>query len=252
MKSLKAGVVAVLAVALMSWGMAAQADHHEGALKASPVDFWSCNFNDGKGMKDLNKAIDAFNKWADKNNDEYIAWVLTPSTFGPGESIDVGWLGGWPDGNAYGRQQDAWLATGQSVFESFMDVVTCDSHAMATSLPINAPEEPPGNGVILFSQCSVAEGKNFNDAIGAHQAVATKIGKQNSANSWLFFPGSGSAQDGSADTYWLVLGFDNYTELGSAWEMYTNGGGYQQVMDTMGGVTDCGSTTTWNARRVSN
>lgn len=72
MKTLSTGVMAVLAVVLMFWGMAVHGDSHEGA-KATPVEFWSCNFNDGKNMKDLNKAIDAYNKWADQNNDEYIA-----------------------------------------------------------------------------------------------------------------------------------------------------------------------------------
>ena len=98
----------------------------------------------------------------------------------------------------------------------------------------------------------MAEGKSFDDAIAAHRSVSSRTGKKSGANSWLFFPGSGSAEEGSASTYWLVLGFDNYTALGSAWEMYTNGGGYQKVMATMGGITECGSTTTWNARRVSN
>jgi hypothetical protein len=252
MKSLRAVVAAVLATALMSLGMAVHADQHEGAVKANPVEFWSCNFNDGKDMKDLDKPIAAFNKWAGQNNDEYVAWVMTPNTFGPGESIDVGWLGAWPDGNAYGRQQDAWAATGQRVFQDFNGVVTCNAHEMATSLPINAPDEPPGDGVVLFSKCNVAEGKTFNDAIAAHRSISARMGKGSGANSWLFFPGSGSAQEGSASTYWLVLGFDNYTELGSAWEMYTNGGGYQQALDTLGGVTDCSGTTTWNARLVSN
>lgn len=177
---------------------------------------------------------------------------MTPNTFGPGESIDVGWLGAWPDGNAYGRQQDAWHATGESVFEDFGEAVTCSGHELATSLTINAADEPPGDGVVLFSRCNVAEGKSFDDAIAAHRSVSSSSANNAGMSSWLFFPGSGSAEQGSASTYWLVLGFENYTKLGSAWENYTNGGGYQRVLAALDGVTECGATTTWNARRVSN
>jgi len=203
-------------------------------------------------MGDLDEATAAFNKWADKHNDDYVAWIMTPDTFGPGNTTDVGWLGTWPDGNAYGAQQDAWMATGRKEFQGFMDAVTCDTHEMATSLPISAPEEPPENGVVMFSRCELDDDSDFDDAIAAHRAVAESMGGESGANSWLFFPGSGSTDQGSDDVYWLVLGFDNYTELGAAMENYTNGGGYEKVMDILDDVTECSGTTTWVARRATN
>ena len=37
----------------------------------------------GKDMGDFSKATDAYNNWADKNDDSQVAWVMTPEFFGP-------------------------------------------------------------------------------------------------------------------------------------------------------------------------
>ena len=251
MNKLEKMVSATLAFCLMFCGSALQADNHGDGAKAQPVEFWSCKFNEGKGMDDLEKATKSFNKWARKHDRDYVAWIMTPDTYGPDNTTEVAWLGSWPDGNAWGKSQDAWRDSGEKVAEGFFEAIDCDAHLAATSLAISAPEEPPEDGVVMFSRCEVAEGKTFDDAIAAHRATAGAVGEKSGANSWLFFPGSGSAEEGSASFYWLVLGFDSYTELGAAWEMYTNGGGYQQVMQAMSGVTDCGATTTWHARRAT-
>ena len=223
MRKLQNAVSGLIAVVVATWGMTAQADNH-AAAKATPLEFWSCSFNKGKDMDDFNRATDAFNKWADANNDEYVGWILTPQTWGPGNTTDVAWLGSWPDGNAMGRQQDAWYSTGQKTFAGFMDVVTCSAHEMATSLPISASEEQPGDGVVLFSRCEVDDDSSLDKAIAAHRNLAAKLGGKHGGQSWLFFPGSGSADEGGGD-YWLVLYFANNTALGAAWEHYTNGGG---------------------------
>lgn len=252
MTRLKNVVNGVLTVALASWGLPALADNHAAAAKGVPVEFWSCSFNDGKDMDDLNKAIDAFNNWADKNDDSQVAWVLTPQFFGPQNTIEVAWLGVWPDGNAWGKHQDAFAASGGKVFAGFMDVVSCNAHEMATSLGINPPQEPPQGGVVLFSQCTVAEGKTVEDAVAAHRQVAAKMSGKSGANSWLFFPGSGTASQGDGLQYWQVLGFENNAALGAAWENYTNGGGWKTVTTMLAAATSCGDTTTWSARRVTN
>lgn len=252
MNTMRNAVSGMLTVLLATWGISTQADNHTENAKGVPVEFWSCSFNQGKDMNDLDEAIDAYNAWADKNDDSQVAWVMTPEFFGPENTIDVGWLGTWPDGNAWGKQQDAFDATGGKVMGGFMDAVTCSAHEMATSLGINSPEEPPENGVVLFSRCTVAEGKTPEDAVAAHRQVAAKMGGTTGANSWLFFPGSGSSSDGSGYQYWQVLGFDNHAELGAAWENYTNAGGWKTVDATLAGITSCGDTTTWRARRATN
>lgn len=252
MSKIRNAVTGSLAVVMATWGLSAQADNHADGAKGVPLEFWSCSFKDGKNMGDLDKAIDAYNAWADKTNDSQVAWVMTPVFYGPESTIDVGWLGVWPDGNAWGKFQDDFEASAGKVFAGFMGVVTCNSHEMATSLGINAPKEPPKDGLVLFSRCTVADGKTPEDAVAAHRQVSAKMAGKTGANSWLFFPGSGSSQAGSAYQYWQVLGFDNHSELGAAWETYTNGGGWKTAYETLSGATSCGDTTTWRARRVTN
>ena len=252
MRNLPKVVTGSLAAMMMTtWGISAQADNHGEGAKGVPVEFWSCSFRDGKDMGDLDKAIDGYNAWAGKNDNSQVAWVMTPVFYGPENTIDVAWLGVWPDGNAWGKFQDAFDASAGKVLDGFMEVVTCNAHEMATSLAINAPEEPPQDGMVLFSRCTVAEGKTPDEAVGAHRQLSAKMGGKTGANSWLFFPGSGSSQQGSAYQYWQVLGFDNHTELGAAWEMYTNGGGWKTATSTLSEATRCGDTTTWRARRVT-
>lgn len=252
MSKIKIAVSGLWATLSVAWGLSAQAENPAEGARGVPVDFWSCNFKDGKDMEDLNKAIDAYNAWADKNDDSEVAWVMTPEFYGPENTIEVGWLGSWPDGNAWGKHADAFDATGGKVMDGFMDVVTCHAHEMATALKINAPEEPPESGLVVFSRCTVAEGKTPEDVIAAHRQVSAKMAGESGANSWLFFPGGGSSSEESAYQYWLVLGFDNHAELGAAWENYTNGGGWKTVNATLTGITSCGDSTTWTARRATN
>ena len=59
-----------------------------------PVELFACSYNDGKGSADLDKVIDKWNAWTDKNGiDDYAAWTLTPYYFGPEQEFDVIWMG---------------------------------------------------------------------------------------------------------------------------------------------------------------
>ena len=104
MKTTIAAVVATLAV---SAGWAQTAAGKEAANRAVPVEFFSCNFQDGKDMKDLKKVIEKFNAWSDKNNSGYSAWTLTPQFSSAELTFDIGWMGSWPDAVAFGKGMDA-------------------------------------------------------------------------------------------------------------------------------------------------
>ncbi len=65
--------VAVLSAVSALWAQAALAQN--GAPKANPVEFFACNFQDGKGMADLDKVIDKFKAYADQNERDHAALV---------------------------------------------------------------------------------------------------------------------------------------------------------------------------------
>ena len=243
-------MLTTLLVISFSWLQSAVAQ--DAAPKAVPVEFFACNFQDGKGMADLDKVIDKFKAYADQNDVGYTAWTLTPQFTNDREedAFDVGWLGAWPDGNAFGKSQDNWMTKGRDVAKAFGAVIDCSNrHEMASSIAINAPEEPPGDGVVMFYACSLGDGKSPNDAIAAAGKLSgamTALGTN--ASSWLFFPGMGA---GDIDfDFWRVVAFNNYTELGAAAETYMNGGGWQKNMEILGPVAGCSSPGVYDARLV--
>ena len=246
MKKLFVVVASVFAV-LIGWGQSALAQ--QPMDKAAPVEFFACNFQDGKGMADLEKVGKKFSAWADKNNSKYSAWILTPQ-FHTDLGFEVGWLGGWPDGNAFGKSQDTWLSGGRALAEEFGAVIDCSGqHQMASSAVINAPKAPPGNGVVMFAECTLQEGQTPDAALPAHRKLGAEMKTMGSkGSSWLFYPGMGA---GDIDFhYWSVLAFSNYTDLGAATEMYINGGGWKKSMAILGPVTRCGSPSVFDARLV--
>lgn len=239
------GLVAALALVV---GPAQTTMAQQAQGNGVPVEFFACHWQDGKGIEDLKKVGKAFAAWADKSDSGYSAWVLTPQ-FHSGLDFDVGWLGAWPDGKAMGKSMDNWLAEGGELAADFAKVMSCGSHEMATSMRLNAPKGPPGNGLVMFSQCSMADGKMLTDAISAHQKVATMMAEMGSKHSsWVFYPGPGA---GDIDfDYWQVLAFNSYAEFGAGYDMYMNGGGMKKAMAAMKNVSACKRAVVFDAHLV--
>jgi hypothetical protein len=117
------------------------------------------------------------------------------------------------------------------------------------NLQTRLPKGPPGNGVVLFSECTMMAGKTPADALPAHRKVAAEmVALGSKASSWLFYPGMGNSDIDFH--YWSVLGFNNYAELGAATELYVNGGGWQKAMGILGPVSRCKPPTVFDAHLV--
>jgi len=240
--------VLMCTVAVSTGIQAVQAQEEAGA---SPVEAFYCNIREGKGRKDIEKAVDKFNAWSDANaaDDGYTAWMLAPQFATQLETPDLIWLGSWENGVEMGNGIGKYLAEGGDVQASFEAALECNGHALASSVEINAPAGPPENGVVMFTQCSMAEGKTWQDAMGAHKANAaamTEMGGKGS--SWMFFPMLGGSSEGF--DYWSVTAFQSWPDFGAAYEMYVNGGGWQKAMGIMQGNVTCGDPTVWDAYLV--
>jgi hypothetical protein len=245
MKKLLAIVVAYVVSAGWAQSLLAQQAEDKGV----PVEFFGCTYQDGKGMADLRKVADKFKKWSDENDSGYSAWILTPQ-FATDLGLDVGWLGAWPSGEAMGKGMDLWMSGGRELAAEFSAVVDCSNwHESATSAVVNAPKGPPGNGVVMFSECTVVEGKSPADALPAHRKIGAEMKAMGSpASSWLFYPGLGRSDIDFH--YWSVIGFNNYAELGAATEIYVNGGGWEKAMGILGSVSRCRPPTVFDAQVV--
>jgi hypothetical protein len=203
-------------------------------------------------MKDLMQVAQRFSKWADKNDPDYSAWILTPRFAQFGEAPQVVWLGSNPSGNAMGKALDAWRATGDDIQNAFNSVMACGGHSVASSVEINVPDGPPGDGVVMFTQCSIADGSDWRKAIEAHKkysAAMRALGAKNS--NWMFFPMIGGTTDRGFD-YWGVSTFKSWTDFFAAYELYVNGGGWKKGMEALNGVASCeeGSPSVWDVKLV--
>ena len=241
--------IAVLALVAASFGLMAPASAQQDADRGVPVEFYACHWQDGKDMGDLDRVIKKFNKWADQRDSGYGAWLLTPQ-FHDDVDFDIGWLGSWPDANDFGRLQDAWVNEGTEISAAFDEVVDCSGrHQMATSAVVNAPDGPPQNGVVMFSECAMNDGVNPVDALATHRKMGQTMRDMGSkAMAWLFYPALGVSNENL--DYWSVVAFNSYTDMGAAMEMWTNGGGWEKAAVLMAGVSTCTSTTVYDARLV--
>jgi hypothetical protein len=228
-----------------------QASAQEAAGPA-PVDAFFCNYQEGKSMKDLLPVADKFKKWADKNIPQHSAWILTPRFAQFTEMPQMLWLGSSPNGNLTGKGLDKWIATGSDLQNEFNQVVRCGAHGVASSIQINAPDGPPGDGVVMFSQCSFAEGSDWSKAVAGHKKFSTAMRSMGSKGSnWLFFPMLGTPADRDFD-YWGVSTFKSYADYFAAYEIYVTGGGWQKQMEIMNGIASCkvGASTVWDVKLV--
>jgi hypothetical protein len=247
--NMKKQLVAATAVCLASIGWTQSALAVEQTPQGAPVDFRACNFRDGKGMKDLDKVNAKFREYANKGDFAYAAWVLTPQ-YHAGAGFDVGWLGAWPDGESFGVSMEKWAAPGNEVASAFSQVIDCSlRHEMAASLPINAPESTPSNGVVMFYQCTLNDNKTLGDAYAAHlESGQAMKAKGSLAMSWFYSPAVGA---GDIDyDYYHVVAFRRYSDMGATMEMYVNGGGKKTQDTILGGVSTCQTPAVFDALSV--
>lgn len=241
-----ATVFALVFAAATNWGVPAMAEETKVGMArptglAAPVDFRACSFKEGKGMKDLDATIEKFRAYANRNDTGYAAWVLVPQYHSQSE-FDVGWLGAWPNGESFGTSMERWMtsADGRALQAEFDEVVDCsDHHEMSISLPINAADATPQDGIMLAYECSLQGDKTLADAYKAHLEWGTaKKALGFLDNSWIFQPGAG-VRELDYDYYHIVV-FYRYGDLGAAMHLYANEGGMRKREEIYSGITDCG------------
>ena len=246
---MKKTLLAVISACVFSSVWAHSALAAEEAIKGAPVDFRACKFRDGKTMLDLSPLLVKFREYANKNDFDYAAWVLTPQ-FHNGVDYDFGWLGAWPDGVSFGVSMEKWTSPKNPLAAEFNAVVDCNlSHELAESRPINAPEGTPENGIVMFYQCDLSDGKSLQDAYRAHLEAGQLMKSLGSlAKSWFYIPAVGG---GAMDfDYYHVVTFSRYSDMGATMEMYTNDGGQVAQRKILDEVSSCDEPIVFDAMSV--
>ena len=242
-------LISTVAVTTFTQASTAQAQTASGP---APVEAFYCSMQEGKNMKDVVKVTDKFSKWAAKNDPSYSAWLLTLQ-FGMRDQVPpMIWLGSNPNGTEFGKGLDAWQATGDDLQAELNSVMDCSiGHVLASSVEINVPAGPPGDGVVMFTQCSIDDGSDAMKAIAAHKAFSASMQAMGGkGSSWMFFPMLGG---GERDfDYFAVSAFKNWSDYGAAYDMYVGGGGRKKAMEINAGVlsSDQASPTVWDVKLV--
>ena len=238
MKKKKLLMSASATLAILSTGSAiAQDDADE--MTFSPVETYTCNYNDGKGPADLQKAVDSWNKYADgAGMDNYFAVVLTPHFFGD-ETFDVGWLGSTNTGEELGSALDHWLKNGGKAADAFNAAITCNSHSMFASTMLKSPPEggPPESIVLTFADCSVADGKSYEEVFsGIGGFVEYQNAHGYTHGSWAMFPAYG-VSDLDYD-FKIVNAFGDHGAVGMSFDKIA-AGDWEVRQEMIGDLMDC-------------
>ena len=256
-KNKRGTIMKKLTTALVAGSLAlslgtALADGHEGEEEkpnvAAPVETFACKFNEGKGPADLDKAVDKFNAWADKNGvKDYSAWTLTPYYYSPNQEFDVLWLGASPKATTLGKVQDMWLATGSDANEAFAEVITCDGHGAFAALQMKKPPErdDPSQLVVTFSDCNTADGVSFDDLYTPIIEWGKYMGEHGSdAGIWMFFPAYGGGAE-EFEFKW-VRAHQNLESMGIGWDHFSESG-WEKANELFQGRLMCDSSRAYIA-----
>lgn len=249
-KKILASIV-TLPLVLIGWTVAL-AQEDDKAPYVTPVDTFTCSYNEGKGPKDLKKATANWNAWMDEQGvDNYGAITLTPYYFGA-DTFELGWLGFWTDQEAMGAGIDNYLANGTEAAGGFADAVTCKTHEHWATINVKPPKEGPGPDkfVLMFSNCTVKEGTEWSVLKPAIDKAAAYMTEQNFGNgAWMMWQVFGGGGENDWDFKW-VTSYDNYTDFGKAYQHNANGGGRQKMNEIMDDMLDCDAARVYNATTV--
>ncbi len=239
-------LIALCAVPLFGSQFSLAQDNETPNLGA--IELFMCNYNKGKGSKDLDRVVDKWNVWADEANYvPYTAWTLTPVFGSPEYDFDLAWLGAWQNGADMGRGLQQWKDQGGAMQAAFDKVLRCDVHSGFTSANFKPQQgDFPAEGVTVFTDCTIAEGKTLEDSIAVHASWAKHLTERGSkAGMWAFYPSMGG---GDIDfDYKIVMGHPDYTSLGADNNDYTNGGGWMKGREISQDTVSCNLPRVYNS-----
>jgi len=241
------GMAATSAVLLTT---GAQAQQNQPA-PTPVVEIYQCTYRGSNDMDNVRTVSARFNAWADRNNmTNYTAFTATPYAYSPELEADVLWIGAWPNGTVMGTDETLYLTQGGEISAAFDAIVDCTGHALYAEVVINQPATPPPqNGVAMFEDCTVREGRTVPEAIAAlGQWTEYTKSRGSDAFSALLFPLAGLGNDADY-SFKLVTGFDSMATFGKGTDMYT-GGGFLRAEELFDRLLDCNSARVYTLDRV--
>ena len=105
------------------------ADDH-GIVQDRPVEIWTCNFQEGKSMVDVDAWYDAMNKNAETmKNNKFNSFIWTPNFVGDLKSADIALTFSFESLTSMGTTMDEFFSSesGATLFAQFQATFDCSS-----------------------------------------------------------------------------------------------------------------------------
>jgi hypothetical protein len=245
--SICAACVALLASAGVSAQQAPQAP-----LPTLPVDLFICNLKPGNDMAAVQRAGEAFNKWADaKKLTGLTSYNLTPMYHSDELKADTIGMDIWQNGAAMGNGAAAIVSDPKST-EAYDKALNCGAHQLFVLLGI----KPPSDGMIKngstfqLTNCTLKENRNVGDAIQAAQAWVKAMDDAGIATAQaLLVPAAGESSDAHYSFKWLTVA-PSVQAFGKSIDTFLSKGLVQTRGNIVGNVMSCDSQRIYTARVV--
>ena len=227
-----------------------EAKKEGGGMSIRPMEIYTCSYRDGKGYADVKGAAAKFNSWMDATGQhDYWAFLLTPYYRSDQQNFDVLWAGGWRTGADMGRSLERWIREGGEAAAAFDAAVTCDTNTNFALMDLSAAPKPPDSGPVEFSNCTIKEGRKFEDSLAAVRAwVAYEKEHGIEADHYVLFPAFGERSDAKYDFKWVTT--RTWDAFGKSYDQYGTGGGWMKARELFEGLLDCDSSRVYVSERV--
>jgi hypothetical protein len=245
-------VLLILTSVVLSVGSVLADSHEAEKMSFTPVETYTCDYNEGKGPADLDKVVKSWNDMMDKEGQgDYFAALITPVYYGE-HMFDVGWLGAWRNGNAMGIGTDWWLSNGEKVAAGFAEVLTCTSHTNFAGQ--NIRKAPPSDDksdmdfVLSFRNCSMKDDKEYSEFTAAHKEWSAYADEHGIAESnWVWWPVSGESNN--KYDFKLLTGSDDHTSAGANWQLYSEGH-FMKSNELLEDLVDCDISRVYSGKTI--
>jgi hypothetical protein len=215
------------------------------------VEIFGCTFEANNDMADLTAVTARWSAWADRNDVRaYTAFIATPYLRSPDLPYDALWIGAWPNGAAMAAEEARYLAEGGEIEAAFDAILDCPAHAQYAEVVINAPQgPPPQNGIAVFRDCTVRDGRTVPEAITALQEWSKYLATKGSSPFSAMLFGLAGLENDADYTFKSVEGFESMAAYGQYTDAYT-GGGFLRADELFGRLLDCNSARVYALNRI--
>ena len=227
------------------------ADGHGSKMPAPiPVEFWICEYNEGKSASDLEPVIKEWKKTMGKGR-EYEAWMLTPAYSSQNLNNGVVFTGWWPNFASMGAEVEYLMEkVNPKMDPKWSEVITCDTHAEGTAIQMrDGMETTLESGMMTYQNCSLREGKTVAELMQANMQMNAFMDKAcvDSISAGIIFPGVGAP---NGFDYTMTFWSPGMKKLGETFSKASKAGFAQVSQKLFGDLTECDNGVRFSGEKI--